>query len=308
MGKRSIGWALAVAAVLAAHPVAAVPTAAQKCQGAKNSAAGRYCNCRQQAEKRLALTGDAAKYSTAITRCESKFAAQWQKAIDKASAAGATCPDAPLIVSQYKTAIDDHCDNIATALGGGGLAAKKLPASGQTTAYGSGSDGAVQAGSALSYTDNGDGTITDNVTGLMWEKKDDSGGIHDKDNVYTWGMTSAPYTMNGTMVTTFLATLNGGAGFAGHTDWRIPNAKELQSIVDYEVPYPGPVVNAAFNNGCTSGCTVTTCSCTRSDDYWSSTTNRNYEGVAWGVGFSYGDVGDDGKGDAYYVRAVRGGL
>jgi len=45
----------------------------------------------------------------------------------------------------------------------------------------------AQAGATLSYTDNGDGTITDNNTRLMWEKKDDSGGIHDQDNGYTWG-------------------------------------------------------------------------------------------------------------------------
>jgi len=63
-----------------------------------------------------------------------------------------------------------------------------FPASGQTTSYGPGSDGDVQAGATLSYTDNGDGTITDNNTRLMWEKNDDSGGIHDQDNGYTWGM------------------------------------------------------------------------------------------------------------------------
>jgi len=34
--------------------------------------------------------------------------------------------------------------------------------------------------------DNGDGTITNVSTGLVWEKKDDSGGIHDKDNRYVW--------------------------------------------------------------------------------------------------------------------------
>ena len=64
----------------------------------------------------------------------------------------------------------------------GCTAAGAFPASGQTTAYGPGSDGDVQAGATLSYTDNGDGTMTDNNTGLMWEKKDDAGGIHDMDN------------------------------------------------------------------------------------------------------------------------------
>ena len=40
---------------------------------------------------------------------------------------------------------------------------------------GTGQDGDIQAGATLSYTDNGDGTITDNNTGLMWEKKSDDG-------------------------------------------------------------------------------------------------------------------------------------
>jgi hypothetical protein len=112
--------------------------------------------------------------------------------------------------------------------------------------------------------------------------------------------------MNGTMVTTFLATLNTPPCFAGHCDWRIPNVRELQSIVDYEVPYPGPTVNAAFNTSCTSGCTV--CSCTSSHSYWSSTTFRFYEYIAWLVGFSVGYVDGEFKSIDYCVRAVRGGL
>ena len=44
--------------------------------------------------------------------CETKFASTWQKLIDKATAAGATCPDAPLTGPQFKTVIDEHSDNI----------------------------------------------------------------------------------------------------------------------------------------------------------------------------------------------------
>jgi hypothetical protein len=51
---------------------------------------------------------------------------------------------------------------------------------------GTGQDGDLQTGAARSYTDNGDGTITDNTTGLMWEKITDDGSIHDVNNVYTW--------------------------------------------------------------------------------------------------------------------------
>jgi hypothetical protein len=189
---------------------------------------------------------------------------------------------------------------------------QRFPASGQTTSYGPSSDGNVRAGAALSYTDNGDGTITDNNTGLMWEKKDDSGGIHDQDNRYTWGMSEAPYTMNGTMVTEFLTTLNRAPCFAGHCDWRIPNVKELQSIVDYEIPYLGPTVHTAFHNaaGCT-GCTdvtVASCSCTQSFYYWSSTTGAYNTGDAWIVYFNDGYVGNYNKSYYNYVRAVRGGL
>lgn len=98
---------------------------------------------------------------------------------------------------------------------------------GQTTAYGTASDGDLQAGNARSSTDNGDGTITDNKTGLMWEKKDQSGGIHDWNNTYSWCGASCGSTniMDGAITTTFLAGLNAGAGFAGHTDRRIPNVK-----------------------------------------------------------------------------------
>jgi len=188
-----------------------------------------------------------------------------------------------------------------------------FPASGQTTAYGTGSDGDVRAGAALSYTDNGDGTITDNNTGLMWEKKDDSGGLHDKDNFYTWGMTDPPYEMNGTMLTQFLLVLNQEPCFAEYCDWRIPNVRELQSIVDYQVVDPGPTVSAAFHNaaGC-PGCadvTVASCSCTASYYYWSSTTGSRGANYAWLVDFTFGGVFNvyGIKNNLEHVRAVRGG-
>lgn len=190
----------------------------------------------------------------------------------------------------------------------------QLPKTGQTTSHGPGSDGDVQAGAALSYTDNGDGTITDNVTGLMWEKKDDSGGIHDVNNVYSWGMTLAPYTMNGTMVTTFLAALNSGAGFAGHTDWRIPNYKELTSILNLEKALPA--TSPAFHQAATclncSDVTLPSCSCgyygSTFNYYWTSTSRRDFQNQAWYVDFGLGNVVLGNKDRGYAVRAVRGGL
>ncbi len=91
-----------------------------------------------------------------------------------------------------------------------------------------------------------------------------------------------------------------------HTDWGVPNIRELQSILSYGMV--GPAVSAAFNSGCTSGCTVTTCSCT-SFSYWASTSRPNEPDSAWYVAFhAAGDNGTIAKHFAFNVRAVRGGL
>ena len=214
-----------------------------------------------------------------------------------------------------QTFVSQHTDAVAAALAGGGLQRCPLLATGQTTAYGTGSDGDVQAGAALSYTDNGDGTITDNNTELMWEKKDDSGGIHDVDNMYTWCVDVSPLDndcdnmngMDGTIVTTFLATLNGG--FAGYTDWRIPNVKELQGIVHYGAVAP-PWVDAAFHQSATcTGCTDVTapaCSCTAPNSYWSSTTVQFNPHLTWNGTFPGALFGS--KTTTRRIRAVRAGF
>jgi len=195
-----------------------------------------------------------------------------------------------------------------------------IPATGQSLTFGPGSDGDVQAGAPLRYVDNGDGTITDLNTGLMWEKKDqEPAGIHNWDNSYTWGMTTGAQTMNGTMMTNFLAALNTAPCFAGHCDWRIPNVSELQSLADYGSVFP-PAVDTPFNTNCAPSCTVdgaggtTMCSCTHGNGgpgyyYWSSTTYRHNTAWAWHVDFYDGALAGYSamKSDHNYVRAVRGG-
>ena len=101
------------------------------------------------------------------------------------------------------------------------------------------------------------------------------------------------------------AGVGGKCGFAGKRDWRLPNIKELQSIVNYEVF--APAVSPAFNNNCVNA-TVLTGSCTAASDYWSSTTGAFGSDFAWVVGFSFGNVDAGGKGFSRRVRAVRGGL
>jgi len=83
------------------------------------------------------------------------------------------------------------------------------------------------------FTDNGT-TTTDNLSGLVWEQKTDDDTEHDKDNGYSW-TTASPWLGNGTVFTSFLQTLNTGAGFAGANDWRLPTRAEVQTILtDFE--------------------------------------------------------------------------
>jgi len=102
-----------------------------------------------------------------------------------------------------------------------------------------------------------------------------------------------------------LAELNSGSGFAGHTDWRVPNRFELESLLNLGTSYPA--VSPAFNTACAPACTVLTCSCTAASFYWSSTTVASSPSIAWVVGFSDGYANFRAKGDGAYVRAVRGG-
>jgi hypothetical protein len=156
------------------------------------------------------------------------------------------------------------------------------------------------------FLDNGNGTITDTKTGLLWEKKSDDGSVHDQDNTYTWSGTST--ADDGTVFTTFLATLN-QSNFAGHNDWRLPSRTELQDLVDYA--RFAPAIDPLFNTACASGCTVLTCSCTSFLDnrYWSSTTaaDTSIPDFVWNVDLNYGILNLFDKTLPFYVRAVRSG-
>jgi len=207
----------------------------------------------------------------------------------------------------------------------------------------------------LPLVDNGDGTITDPGTGLMWEKKDDNnaGGIHDKDNLYTWagccdgtcssdddycqpntaaaaacsaqtgGVVGCAECTSGTCnvdpvgegaITTiwdWLVQLN-AAALAGYTDWRIPEVNQDGGVQELETILADPCgstpcVDSVFNNSCTGGCTVTTCSCTSSWYYWSSTTGATDPHTAWDVFFGNGAIARYPKSLGDHVRAVRGG-
>src|SRR5438477_13218932 len=106
-----------------------------------------------------------------------------------------------------------------------------LLATGQTTCWdsngnvipcaGTGQDGELRKGAPLAYVDNGDGTITDVNTGLMWEQLSHDGSVHDQYNQYTRANAF-------TRVATLL-----NARFAGHPDGRLPTDVELLRSVVY---------------------------------------------------------------------------
>lgn len=153
------------------------------------------------------------------------------------------------------------------------------------------------------YVDNGDGTVTDNATGLMWEQKSaaGTGDVHDVTNVYTWNDTTvdASFGPSGTLYSDFLQqlnglTLSGGiACFAGHCDWRIAEIGELRSIL-----------SAPFPCG-TSPCIDPTFGPTQAASYWSSSSLASGPFGAWCVDFGGGFVNKRSKPNGTYARAVR---
>jgi hypothetical protein len=168
-----------------------------------------------------------------------------------------------------------------------------VPKTGQTTLYQAGDDGDLEKGVAWPsprFTDNGNGTVTDNLTGLIWTKIANCGGSK------TW--TEALDYCN--------AMANGACGLSDASaagDWRLPNLRELQSLVHYGT-YSPALPNTAGTGQWSEGDPFSN---VQSGFYGSSSTSAYSADYAWYVNSSDGYVGSNAKGIFYYVWCVRGG-
>jgi len=180
-----------------------------------------------------------------------------------------------------------------------------VPQTGQTTCYnqsgtqisclGTGQDGDKLAGVASPmprFVDNGNGTVTDKLTGLIWLK-----------NANCFGQRNWQAALNDAN------GLKGDGTQCGLTDgstagqWRLPNVKELQSLINFG--FANPALSDALGTGhWTNGNAF---SGVLSALYWSSSNNMYGPDNAWFVGLSVGFIDGSDKSSIHYVWPVRGG-
>ena len=316
IGKAGSCVVLASALLLCEGASALSP--ADRCEAKKLKTAAKYGFCRLKAESKAVKAGGAPDFS----KCDPKLSDKWTST--EADGKG-QCPsngDEALI----QAFITQHTDDLAAALAGGPL--PNCPACGngaidgdescdqgnlnaQTCVTQGFTGGTLKCGSccafdtsgcwATRFADNANGTITDNQTGLEWEKKVkldstiDFANPRDADNYYQWAGTcsisgndcqptaaaAALCTAKSENGNSSCAQCGGGEGtcsattawtlavdastasFGGHTDWRVPKREELVSIVDYADTTFSPVTFAAFQGAsCGGACTdITNLAC-----------------------------------------------
>jgi hypothetical protein len=135
------------------------------------------------------------------------------------------------------------------------------------------------------FTVQSNGTVKDSKTGLMWKQCSE-------------GLSGAGCSVGSAATYTWQSALQqaqavNASGFAGYTDWRVPNVKELRSIVERQC-YDASINLGIFPN-------------TPSSYYWSSSPVADGSNDAWIVYFYYGYDGWNAKDNASYVRLVRSG-
>lgn len=136
---------------------------------------------------------------------------------------------------------------------------------------------------AFTYSDNGDGTVTDPTTGLTWMR-------------CSMGQTWTGSTCTGTAIYytwNQANALTGTVSFAGNSDWRLPNIRELQTIVD------GLTSNPAIDWVVFPATPIAL--------FWSASAHAGLSGYAWFVDFGDGYGNYSTKPNVLRVRLVRAG-
>ncbi|MBZ0271921.1 DUF1566 domain-containing protein [bacterium] len=273
-----------VAAVFfAADPLGAATTPAENCEAHKLVAAGHYADCRLKEDAKAAKSGAAADYA----KCGETLIERFESAENAFGAACPTIGDAADVIARVAAETDalalllsGQTPPAPAECGNGILEGAEACEVGDLDGASCESEGF--AGGALAcdtgctfdtggcyatrFVDNGDGSVTDNGTGLTWEQKTTDSSIHDVLRLFIWStpIPGNPITTDGlpdgTLFTSFLWELNGtvstdgttiGGCFAGHCDWRLPTVEELKTIHVARVdPIFGP---------------------TRPEDYWTGT-------------------------------------
>jgi hypothetical protein len=178
-----------------------------------------------------------------------------------------------------------------------------LPKTGQIVCYDmdgividctdTGQDGDLQIGVSWPvprFTNNENGTVTDNLTGLIWLKnancKESVGGISKINGYISW---AAALTWCNNLASG-ACDLNDGSM---EGDWRLPNRKELESLLDRSHEYFALPTGHPFNN-------------VQASAYWASSTYPENTNLAEYVNVSYGTVNAEMKNYGGYVWPVRG--
>lgn len=145
--------------------------------------------------------------------------------------------------------------------------------------------------------------IRDGTTGLTWEVKMDDEGLHHHTWTYSWRYPrDAPRGVEGSCdlrstgrcdTAAFIAAVN-RERLCGYADWRLPTRRELERLVDADVPAPGPrIAVSAFPN-------------TTRSSYWSTSSGPTGRDRPWAVNFATGGGAPHDPAGAFYVRLVRG--
>jgi hypothetical protein len=159
---------------------------------------------------------------------------------------------------------------------------------GQTTSYRPGDDGELQMGAEWAtprfFLHNNNAAVTDMSTSLIWLR---GAGTP------TVGECTGGY-MNWQEALDYVACLNANS-YLGCSDWRLPNRKELYSLIDHSKYNPALPSNTPFGD-------------VQLSKYWTSTTYAFDTSRAWMVNIQYGDMSPWDKTANAYVWPVRGGL